>query len=253
MSDRAPLLALQHVSFATSDGTCDLLHDISFQIFAGNVTALIGPSGAGKSSLLRLLNRLRNPSAGKIFYKHQELRQIPILQLRRQIVLVPQEPKLLGMNVAQAIAYPLHLQQLPKPEIKRRVATCCEQLQIPAEWRDRGEFQLSLGQRQRVAIARALVLQPQVLLLDEPTSALDLGTASGLLQALTGLVNGGQTTLVMVNHSLELAQQFCDRVLYLRDGQLVRDTVAHELDWSEIRQDLMHLMHTAPSMVEEWE
>lgn len=212
--------------------------------------ALIGPSGAGKSSLLRLLNRLRDPNAGKIFYDNQDIRQLPILELRRKIVLVLQEPKLLGMNVAQAIAYPLHLQQLPQAEIKRRVATCCEQLQIPAEWRDRHEFQLSLGQRQRVAIARALVLQPQVLLLDEPTSALDIGTASGLLQTLTGLVNDGQITLVMVNHNLELVQQFCDRVVYLKDGKLVRDTIARELNWHEIRQDLMH---TVPPAVEEWE
>lgn len=99
-------------------------------------------------------------------------------------MLLLQEPKLLGMRVKDALAYPLVLQGMPPAKITLRVRSCMEQLHVPEDWLERKEVQLSVGQRQMVAIARALVIQPKILLMNEPTSALDAGRASYVLQVL---------------------------------------------------------------------
>ncbi|MBE9117765.1 ATP-binding cassette domain-containing protein [Lusitaniella coriacea LEGE 07157] len=218
-----------------------LLQDISFQIERGDRVAILGASGAGKTSLLRLLNRLSEPTQGIIALEGQNYREIPVLQLRRQVALVPQEPRLLGMRVEEALAYPLVLQQVPKREIQQRLEELCNRLRIPSEWRERNELQLSVGQRQLVAIARSLMLQPQILILDEPTSALDIGIATNVLNVLEELARDRKTAILMVNHHLELAQQFCDRVLYLQQGQLLQDKPATAIDWEQLRHTLIQL------------
>ena len=242
MSDRPeslPIMGLKQVSLTASVGSSYLLQNISFAVSAGDRLTIIGPSGAGKTSLLRLLNRLSEPSDGSIYLENLRLSQIPVVQLRQQVVLVPQEPKLLGMTVQEALAYPLVLQKLPKGEIQKRVEDWTIKLKIPKDWLERNEWQLSLGQRQLVAIARALAMQPKILLLDEPTSALDTGIAYRLLEVLTQLASSSKTAILMVNHHLELAQKFASRVLYLQNGQLLEDTPATQLDWAKLRDNLV--------------
>lgn len=242
-------LRLEQVSISGSVGSHYLLKDISFDVFKGDRLAIIGPSGAGKTSLLRVLNRLSEPTSGSIYLENQDYRQIPVIQLRQQITLVSQESKLLGMTVQEALEYPLVLRGLPRSQIRQRLLHWIEQLNIPTEWLERTEMQLSVGQRQLVAIARALVIQPKILLLDEPTSALDAGRASYLLQVLTQMATNSHTTILMVNHQLELAQRFCTRVLYLQRGQLIQDTPNETLDWSELRETLIQAEVKA---AEEW-
>jgi D-methionine transport system ATP-binding protein len=229
------LLRLERVSLAAPVGSQYLLKEISFEVFPGDRLCLIGPSGAGKTSLLRLLNRLLEPTAGTIYLENQDYRKLPVIPLRRQVMLVSQEPKLLGMTVRDALAYPLVLQGATKQVIHQQLLTWIEKLHIPEDWLGRTEVQLSQGQRQLVGIARALIIQPKILLLDEPTSALDAGRAAYVLQVLTQLCNEGKTTVVMVNHQLDLAQMFCNRVLYLQDGQLLEDVSATQIDWANLR------------------
>ena len=243
-------LSLDKVSLSASVGSQYLLKDISFEIAKTELICLIGASGAGKTSLLRLLNRLSEPSAGTIYLEGQDYRSIPVIQLRQQIVLVQQESKLLGMTVKEAIAYPLSLRGLERLQIQQRILYWSDQLHIPQEWLERTEVQLSVGQRQTVAIARALVTQPKILLLDEPTSALDAGRASQLLQVLTNLAAAGETTIVMVNHQLELAQAFCQRLLYLENGQLIQDSInTSTLDWVKLKD---RLVQTEIKAAEDW-
>ena len=240
MSDRPSeltYLALKQVSLAVPFG--NLLTDISFTLTKGDRLAIIGASGAGKTTLLRLLNRLINPTRGTIEFANRPLTTFPIIQLRQQIVLVPQEPKLLGMRVEEALIYPLKLQKLPPREIQHRLAYWSDKLSLAPEWLERNELQLSLGQRQLVAIARALMMQPQILLLDEPTSALDIGRASYLLEVLTELAKQQQTTIIMVNHQLELAQQFSQRVIYLEAGKLIRDCLGEDIPWCQLKEELL--------------
>jgi D-methionine transport system ATP-binding protein len=146
-------LQLEQVSLFTSIGAQYLLKDISLEVFKGDRIAIVGPSGAGKTSLLRLLNRLSEPTAGSIYLENQAYRQIPVIQLRQQVTLVLQESKLLGMTVQEALKYPLILRDLPRSQIQQRLAYWMEQLHIPVDWLGKTELQLSVGQRQLVAIA----------------------------------------------------------------------------------------------------
>ena len=240
MSDRQrSILRLEEISLQASIGSDFLLQNISFAIESGAKLGIVGASGAGKTSLLRLLNRLVSPSQGKIYFKERSLSKIAAIQLRRQIVLSPQEPRLLGMNVADALGYPLRLQQMSESELRSKIDTYTDLLRIPAEWLDKTELQLSLGQRQLVAIARALIMQPEILLLDEPTSALDIGTASHLLAVLDQLNQSQNLTIVMVNHQLELIENFCDRLLFLNAGQLEDDLYPTQANWQELQQKLL--------------
>lgn len=236
-TSKAPL-QLHHVGLTTNLGAV-LLQEISFEGWGGDRIALLGASGAGKTSLLRLLNRLSEATQGKIELHGTDIRQLPIRQVRQQVMLVPQESKLLGMTVADALAYPLRLQGMATAAIQPRVAACMEQLHVPSDWLDRSETQLSVGQRQWVAIARALVTQPAVLLLDEPTSALDAGRANHLLQVLNDLATQHQTLIIMVNHQLDVAATFADRVLVLQQGRLITDQPATAIDWQTLKQNLI--------------
>jgi D-methionine transport system ATP-binding protein len=232
-------MQVEQVSLAASIGSGYLLQDISFQVNQGDRLVIIGPSGAGKTSLLRLLNRLNTPTNGSIKLENCSIKEIPVISLRRQVALVPQEAKLLGMRVEEALTYPLVLQQLPKREINQRVETWRTALGISEKWLEQTELQLSLGQRQLVAIARALIMQPQILLLDEPTSALDFGSANHLLNILKQLSENGHLTVIMVNHQLELVRNFANRILYLEAGKLQENQAKSELNWQQIQEKLL--------------
>lgn len=236
-------IATHQVSYQTKFQT--LLTDISVAIGRGSRTALIGATGSGKTTFLRLLNRLIDPSQGIIAMTlsdrdaSQNIQEIPIQTLRRRVVLVPQEPTLLGMQVKEAIAYPLHLQKLNSPEIDLRLKKWIDKLQIDRQLLNRGERELSLGQRQWVAIARALVMQPEILLLDEPTSALDRGLSHLLLDILTEKAQDSQPmTVIMINHQLDLVKSWCDHLICLAHGQLTQDLAANEIDWQAIDDSL---------------
>lgn len=234
-----PQLRLDSVSLKTPIASNYLLENISFTINKGDRAAIVGPSGAGKTSLLRLINRLSSPTSGSIYLENTEYRQIPAIELRRQVTLVLQESKLLGMSVREALCYPLKLRGMNSTEIKQRMAWAIELLQLPEAWLDRTELQLSTGQKQLVAIARGIILQPKILLLDEPTSAQDAGKASHLLQVLTQLAANSETTILTVNHQLELAEQFCTRVLHLQGGKLLADSLSHQINWEQLRQNII--------------
>ncbi|TAE56260.1 MAG: ATP-binding cassette domain-containing protein [Nostocales cyanobacterium] len=220
-----------------------ILQDISFQVLPGDRITIVGHNGAGKTSLLRLINRLTEPSSGKMYLENREYQQIPVIQLRQQIILVHQETKLLGMTVREALAYPLVLRGLSQSEIQERVSYWSEQLQIPDEWLGLTEVQLSAGQRQLVAIARALVIQPKILLLDEPIFALDPGKASLVINVITQLTNNPsqpfKPAVLMVNHQLDLAQEFSNRLLHLQQGQISLNLPAAEINWKELKTNLI--------------
>lgn len=143
------------------------------------------------------------------------------------------------MTVQQTLTYPLELLKLNNTEIKSRLSYWLDKLQIPEEWLERNELQLSLGQKQFVAIARGLILQPKILLLDEPTSALDIGKANFLLQILKELTNTDKTTIMMVNHELEWGQKFANRVIYLERGHLLKNQLTDEINWEKVKDDLL--------------
>lgn len=227
-----------------------ILQDISFEMLPSSFTTIVGPTGAGKTFLLRLLNRLSEATSGKIYFENQDYTQIPVSQLRSCVVLVSQEPKLLGMTVKDALAYPLVLRGFAKPEIQQRISQWIEQLKIPDDWLGRSEVQLSTGQKQLVALARALVIEPKVLLLDEPTSTLDIGTAQHFLQTLSHLSQSKNTTIAMVNHQLEIIKEFYSntklnsnnhRILHLSQGRLLTNQFTSEVDWINLKGSILQV------------
>ena len=232
------LLQLDRLNYTPPNFTHPLLTDISFNLAAGECLTLTGITGAGKSTLLRLLNRLSEPTTGRVLFNGAEYRSIDPITLRKQVMLVSQEPKLLGMKVREALAYPLQLQSLGVEEIKQRIVTVTEKLEIPTDWFDRIESQLSAGQKQIVSIARGLITRPQILLLDEPIANLDFHTAETILKYITELARSQQMGLIIVNHQLELAAQFSDRLLYLQDGKLLLDRASNLVDWSNLQQQI---------------
>lgn len=226
-------IATNQVSYQTKFRT--LLTNISVAIAQGSKTALIGATGSGKTTFLRLLNRLTDPSVGTISLQGKNIQDIPVQTLRRRVMLIPQEPSLLGMTVSEAMSYPLRLQNLPVSEIDARSQKWVERLQIDRKLLNRTELELSLGQRQWIAIARALMMEPEILLLDEPTSALDRGLSQLLLETLTDLTQSPQpVTVIMINHQLDLVQTWCDRLVCLHKGQLVQDAEVNLINWQDI-------------------
>lgn len=220
-------------------GVVEILKALTFSVDVGDFVALVGPSGSGKTSLLRLMNRLAEASSGHIALKGQDIQALPVVSLRRQIVLVNQESRLLGMTVQEALGYPLRLRKCSQGEITDAVSEWTERLKIPTDWMGRQSVSLSLGQRQRVAIARALIARPTVLLLDEPTSAQDIGYSEFLLSQLTDWTQQAQTAIVMANHQIELVAHHATRLLHLQDGQLLADKAAENVNWGALRQSLI--------------
>ena len=125
------LLQLDRISYTLPNFTHPILTDISFSLAAGECIAIAGIVGVGKSTLLRLINRLNEPSSGEIGLNGENYQTIAPTTLRKRVMLVSQEPRLLGMTVKEALAYPLQLQGLGIEEIKQRIVTITEQFQIP--------------------------------------------------------------------------------------------------------------------------
>lgn len=233
------ILHWDHVTFSTSITEQILIQDISTAFSYGERIGIIGASGAGKSTLLRLCNNLLSPSQGNIYFQQQSLTEYNPLQLRREIVLVLQEPKLLGMTAKQALIYPLQLQELPPSEIKFRLTTAMYTFSIPDSWLEKKEGEFSLGQRQLIAIARAIMMQPKVLLLDEPISALDQGKSQKLRQILINLSQEREILIMVANHQLDWVKEFASRVIVLEQGRLIQDLAVTEVNWQEMKQSFI--------------
>ena len=182
---------------------------------AEGATGIVGPSGVGKSTLLRLLNRLADPSAGTIRYRGRDLREHDVLKLRREVGLVPQLPALLEGTVADNVLF--------GPRLAKRAADVAESLRLagldPAFEARRADA-LSVGEQQRVMLARTLAVQPSVLLLDEPTSALDDTTKAAIEGTLRDLRERLGLSFVLVTHDVDQATRLADRVLVLEPGVL---------------------------------
>ena len=178
-------------------------------------TGIVGPSGVGKSTLLRLLNRLADPTVGTIRYRGRDLREHDVLALRRDVGLVPQLPALLEGTVADNVLY--------GPRLAKRAADVIGSLRLAGldpTFGPRRADALSVGEQQRVMLARTLALQPSVLLLDEPTAALDDTTTAAIESTLRDLRDRLALSFVLVTHDLDQAARLADRVLVLEPRAL---------------------------------
>jgi ATP-binding cassette subfamily B protein len=222
-------IGFEGVSFGYEAGRA-VLRDIELVVEPGETVALVGPTGAGKTTLVSLIPRFFDSWTGRVTLDGQDIRDIELASLRRQVSLVLQEPFILPLTAAENIAY-------GRPEASREevvaaaVAANADEFirALPQGYDSRlGErgATLSGGQKQRLAIARALLKDAPILILDEPTSALDAHTEALLLEALERLMRG-RTTFIIA-HRLSTIRN-ADRILVLEDGRIVESGTHREL------------------------
>ena len=194
------------------------LTDVSVDIPAGSLTALLGPSGGGKSTLLRVIAGLEQPDEGSIEIDGVDLTKLP--PQRRNVGFVFQHyAAFKHMTVARNVAFGLEIRKRSKGDIKKRVQELLELVHLE-QFGDRYPAQLSGGQRQRMALARALAVEPEVLLLDEPFGALDAKVREELRTWLRRLHEQVHVTTVFVTHDQEEAMDVADRIVVMAGGKV---------------------------------
>ena len=208
---------LKDVRLRAPDGT-DILRGVTFNHRAGQVGTIVGPSGAGKSRLLRLLNRLADPTSGTIEVFGKAIGDWEVPRLRQEVGLVTQTPVLTRGTVLQALSVLRDFKLLDDATFEARLAPTLAAVQLDEDILKRQTADISGGERQRVAIARTLMLSPRALLLDEPTSALDGPTATGLLEALKRWQIQTHSTLLVVTHRIQDAEALGGQLVVMMDG-----------------------------------
>jgi osmoprotectant transport system ATP-binding protein len=222
------LLELQDVSKAY-DGQ-PALRPTTLAISAGQTTVLIGPSGCGKSTILRLLLGLIRPDSGTVRFNGTEVRPDNALALRRRMGYVVQDGGLFPhLTARENIILLTRYLSWTEARIHARLDQLIDLTHFPIDGLDRYPVQLSGGQRQRVGLMRALMLDPDVLLLDEPLGALDPIVRSDLQADLRRIFRALGKTVVLVTHDLGEAGFFGDRLVLLRDGQIVQQGSLNDL------------------------
>ncbi len=202
---------LRHVT--ARRGRRTVLDALSARLPEG-ASCVAGPSGSGKSTLLRLLNRLMDPDEGTVLYCGADVRERDVLDLRREVSLVPQLPALQEGTVAENVAL--------GPRLAGRAADVPRALRLAGldeSFAERDASRLSVGEQQRVMLARALALEPRVLLLDEPTSALDAAARDAVEATLLDLRRDLSLSYVLVTHDEAQAERLADTVLRLEAGR----------------------------------
>src|ERR1700752_4493324 len=197
-----------------------LVAGASFEVRKGETLAIVGPSGSGKSSLLRLLNRLGEPTSGTVYLDGTDYRQIPPRELRRRVGMVLQRPFLFPGKVADNLQFgPTQRGQTLSPT---QIAELLAGVGLSG-FESRDVSNLSGGEAQRVAVARALANSPEALLLDEPTSALDEAAKREVETLILQIGQEHGIPCVLVTHEAAQAQRLAERALVLEAGQIVRN------------------------------
>ncbi len=223
-------ISLRNVSFSYKDEKKQVLKDISLDIPKGQMIALVGESGGGKSSLIKLVQRLYDPTNGSLLWDETDLRDAKLLSLKKQFALVTQETVLFNDTIRYNISY--GKPDATDEEIRRaaKIAFADKFIeQLPDKYDtlvgERGTF-LSGGQRQRVAIARAIIVDAPVLILDEATSALDTESERFIKKALANLMEN--RTSIVIAHRLSTIRK-ADKIIVMQDGQIIESGNHDEL------------------------
>ena len=219
------LLEAERLRFAY--GPRPVLDDVSFAIGPGELVGVIGPNGAGKTTLVRLLAGVLAPASGSIRLAERPLSEYRRRDVARRLAVVPQDAHVDFPFTALEVVLmgrAAHLPPLGFPRARDlAVARAAMQRLEVAHLEDRLLDRVSGGERQRVLLARALAQEPDLLLLDEPTTHLDLRHQAGIHEVLGELSRSRGTAVLSVLHDLNLAAMYCDRLILLAGGRLVRD------------------------------
>ncbi|MDA8431099.1 MAG: ATP-binding cassette domain-containing protein [Geobacteraceae bacterium] len=224
IGDNPIMVSIEQVGLVRHDRQgkeATILTDISFTARQGEITAIVGPSGGGKSSLIRLINRLQDPTSGKILLDREDIMLLDPLVLRQRVAMVLQKPFMFEGTVLDNLQRPFLFRQEPLPVAgSAAVRRAMELVRLGRDILARDARSLSLGEQQRVNLARALITEPQVLLLDEPTSALDRPTGDRLAATFHDICKVHRLSVILVTHDLRLAGKIADHLIYLEGGRI---------------------------------
>lgn len=230
-----------HKSF----GKLDVLCGIDLDVQEGEVVCLIGPSGSGKSTFLRCLNKLEEPTSGKVVVDGFVLtdKDSNINKIRENIGMVFQQFNLfphltVKKNIMMA---PLDRKKMNKAEAEKKALELLDRVGL-ADKANAYPSQLSGGQQQRVAIARALAMEPDIMLFDEPTSALDPEMVGEVLAVMRQLADAGMT-MVVVTHEMGFAREVADRVIFMDGGVIVEQGVPAQIFSSPREQRTINFLN----------
>ena len=224
------LIQVQNLT-KTFGGSVHALSGVSTDIKKGEVVCVIGPSGSGKSTFLRCLNRLEDPTDGRIIFAGEDLMDPKTdIDMHRQKMgmvfqhfnLFPHMSILKNMTIA-----PMKLQKRGKDEAEGQAMKLLERVGL-ADRANAYPSQLSGGQKQRIAIVRALCMNPEVMLFDEPTSALDPEMVGEVLNVMRDLAKE-HMTMVVVTHEMGFAREVSDRVIFMAEGKIVEEGTPEEI------------------------
>ena len=196
----------------------DILNIGKIELDKNMVTAILGSSGGGKTTFLKLLNNMITADQGEIFYKGKNIESYDPVALRREVVMLPQDPEIFkgtirdNFKITEEIADNGISKNLNYKELLEKVS-------LSQNLGDNAE-NLSGGEKQRLALARVMLLEPEVLLLDEPSSSLDKKTEEKIIQMVVDYVRENKRTLIMVTHSPEIAEKFADRIINIEAGRI---------------------------------
>ena len=230
------ILQVRHLSKAF--GQNEVLRDIDFAVYPGDVTSIIGPSGSGKSTLLRCINLLETPTGGEILFHGENItgRGVRAAGYRAKVGMVFQSFNLFNnMTVLEnCVVGQVRVLKKDKASAKENAIKYLDRVGM-APYINARPRQIAGGQKQRVAIARALAMEPEVLLFDEPTSALDPEMVGEVLEVMQGLASEGMTMLV-VTHEMAFARDVSNRVVFMSEGVICEEGEPEKLFFNPDQQ-----------------
>ena len=224
MTSSAAVVTLEHVGKRYGPpGSPDAVSDLSLAIPAGEICVLVGPSGCGKTTTMKMINRLIEPTAGRITIDGEDVMALPAVELRRRIGYVIQQVGLFPhLTVAENVAVVPRLLRWPEARVQARVEELLDLVRLePGSYRDRYPMALSGGERQRVGVARALAADPPLMLMDEPFGAVDPILRDRLQNEFLRLQEQVRKTIVFVTHDVDEAIKMADRIAILQRGGIL--------------------------------
>lgn len=223
-------IEFEDITKVYDDGTV-AIENVSYSVESGTTTVLVGPSGCGKTTTMKLVNRLEDPSEGRVYYEGDDVQELDKIELRKDVGYVIQEIGLFDhMTVAENVATVPELKDWGREKINNRINELLELMDMPpAEYCNQYPRELSGGQRQRVGIARALAGEPDVMLMDEPFGALDPITRENLQDEFLELQQQIDTTILFVTHSIDEALKMGDKIAIYDVGKVVQYDTPQEI------------------------
>ena len=225
------MIRIEKISKSFDEGRTYAVKEVDLEVNEGEFVVLLGESGSGKTTTLKMINRLIEPTSGKIFLDDQDNSQIDPVRLRRRIGYVFQGIGLFPhLTVAENVSVVPHLMGWKEGRTHKRVEELLNLIGLPPdEFGSRYPADLSGGQKQRVGVARALAVSPSVMLMDEPFGALDPLTRDKLQQEFTDIQKDLGLTVIMVTHDMTEALILADRIAVMNGGEICRVGTPREL------------------------